>query len=326
MTDDNGLTFQANLTQPGAERPAARTGGIGQGLTTNLGNAPGNVWTADRVNPEYWRFSFGVERQLPGDFLVEVSYIGQRGTNLPILETLNFVPQQFRTQSPIRDTDAETFLTQVVSNPFQGLTPDSPASNGATIARRRLLYSLPAVRRERHLHRQRHVLHGDRARLEHVPRRDLPRSTSASRNGLMLMTLLHVVAPAREASPRSIRGTSSKIASPRPIGRIASRLPAWPSCPSAADAAAAATGMPSSTRILGGWQFSDELRMAERPAAGVQQNTYFDPACGDPEAAASRNGAARQRQYPRRRRADHRHQLLLHDERPAVPQRGRASR
>ena len=46
-------------------------------------------------------------------------------------------------KSAIRDNNAETFLSQVVSNPFQGLTPETPGSNGATIARRRLLLQHP---------------------------------------------------------------------------------------------------------------------------------------------------------------------------------------
>ena len=162
VTSDNGLTFQANLTNPIPSGQLLAPVGSSQGLTTNLGNAPGNVTIADRVNPEYWRYSIGVERQFAGDFLIEVSYLGQKGRHLPILESLNYVPEQFRTQSPLRDAAAETFLTQAVSNPFVGLTPDAPGSNGATIPRRRSALPVSGVRCERHLHRQRHVLHRDR--------------------------------------------------------------------------------------------------------------------------------------------------------------------
>ena len=72
VTSDNGLTFQADLTNPIPSGQLLVPVGSSQGLTTNLGNAPGNVTLADRVNPEYWRYSFGIERQFPGDFLVEV--------------------------------------------------------------------------------------------------------------------------------------------------------------------------------------------------------------------------------------------------------------
>ena len=62
---------------------------------------------------------------------------------MPFIEQVNYVPQQYRSTSAIRDNNAETFLSQVVSNPFQGLTPETPGSNGATIARRRLLLQFP---------------------------------------------------------------------------------------------------------------------------------------------------------------------------------------
>ena len=139
-------------------------------MTTNLGNAPGNVTLQERTNPEYWRYSFGIERQFPGDFLIELSYLGQRGRHLPILESLNYVPQQIRTQSTIRDAAAETFLSQAVSNPFLGLMPDSPASNGGTIRAPPSALPVSGVRCERHLHRQRHVLHRNRQRLERLSR------------------------------------------------------------------------------------------------------------------------------------------------------------
>src|SRR4029453_491744 len=65
------------------------------------------------------------------------------GQNLPNVELINFVPQQFRTQSPIRDTAAEAFLSQLVDNPMRGLAPESAGTNAATIPRRRLLAAYP---------------------------------------------------------------------------------------------------------------------------------------------------------------------------------------
>ncbi len=75
--------------------------------------------------------------------VMEISYLGQKGQNQPILQAVNFVPLEFRTQSPVRDLPAETFLGAIVANPFQGLFPDNPGANGATIARRRLLLQTP---------------------------------------------------------------------------------------------------------------------------------------------------------------------------------------
>ena len=133
VSSDNGLTFQANLTNPVPSGQLLQPNGSSLGLRTNLGASIGTATAAgiiptDWTNPEYWRFSVGVERQLGNDWLVELSYLGQKGSHVPLVEQLNFVPQAYRTTSAIRDNTAETFLSQVVSNPFQGLTPESRAA------------------------------------------------------------------------------------------------------------------------------------------------------------------------------------------------------
>ncbi len=143
VTSDAGLTFNANLSNPVPSNTLLEPIGSSQGLATNLGGSPGTVFPTERKNPTFWRYSFGIERELPGDILVELSYLGQQGRDLPLVEPLNFVPQSARTQSPVRDNAAETFLTQTVTNPFQGLFPDNPGVSGATIARRRLLLAYP---------------------------------------------------------------------------------------------------------------------------------------------------------------------------------------
>src|SRR5262245_7850540 len=115
---DNGLTFVGNLTNPvptGALLPPI---GASQGLSTNLGgnvsatNAP--TIFEDRENPQVWRFTLGVQRELPGNFVVELTYLGQRGQNIPYTNAVNFVPEAFRTQDPRNNTAANTFLTALV--------------------------------------------------------------------------------------------------------------------------------------------------------------------------------------------------------------------
>ena len=74
--------------QSGAERQAARAEGIGASGCGPISASAGHdvIFPADRINREYWRYSFGVERQFPSGLLVELSYLGQKGTNVPILE------------------------------------------------------------------------------------------------------------------------------------------------------------------------------------------------------------------------------------------------
>ncbi len=144
---DNGLTFVGNLTNPVPTGALLAPHGARQGLSTNQG---GNVSASnaptifeDRSNPQVWRFTFGVQRELPGNFMVELTYLGQRGQNIPFASDINFVPEQFRTTDPRNNVAANTFLTALVPNPFRGLTPENAGSNGATIARSRLLQRFP---------------------------------------------------------------------------------------------------------------------------------------------------------------------------------------
>jgi hypothetical protein len=293
VSTDNGLTFQANLSNPVPSGQLVQPVGSGQGLQTNLGNAPGNIWSADRINPEFWRFSIGVERQLPWNILVEASYIGQRGTNQAILEPLNYIPQQFRTQSPIRDNNAETFLSQVVANPFQGLTPDSPGTNGATIARRRLLFQYPQFDSSLNpcainttntfcleTARGTNMYHGAILRLD-------KRFTG----GLMVMSsytwsrLRERAAPLNPwddledrvgATDRPHRITLASVAE-LPFGRDRRFGRNW---------------HPVVDGILGGWQLSTKYEWQSGQPLMFNQNTHFDPACGDPRSLKSEWGGS----------------------------------
>ncbi len=293
VSADNGLTFQANLSNPVPSNQLIQPVGSEQGLRTNLGNAPGNIWNADRVNPEFWRFSIGVERQLPWEMLFEISYIGQKGNNQAILEALNYVPQQYRTRSLVRDTDAETFLTQAVANPFQGLTPDNPGANGATIPRRRLLYAYPQFDTSgapcatgtsstfcMETARGSNMYHGAIFRLD-----------KRFSGGLMVMTsytwsrLTEKVAPLnpwdeleerRGATDRPHRITLASVTE-LPFCRGRRFGQGW---------------NPVLDGVLGGWQFSTKYEWQSGSPLVFNQNTYFDPSCGDPRDLKSNWGGS----------------------------------
>jgi Carboxypeptidase regulatory-like domain/TonB dependent receptor len=296
VSSDSGLTFGANLSNPVPSGTLLAPVGSALGLRTNLGNAPGNVFPADRVNGEYWRYSVGVEKQFPAGFLVELSYIGQKGNNVPILETLNFVPQQYRTASPIRDATAELFLSQLVANPLQGLTPEAPASNGATIARRRLLYQFPQFEASAictgngtfcmETSRGSNIYHGAIVRVD-------KRFTQ----GFMLMTsytwsrLREDVTPLNPweapehrvgATDRPHRVTLASVTE-LPFGRNHRIGTNWNTLVDS---------------ILGGWQFSAKYEWQTGQPLVFNNNTYYDPACGDPRELKSQwgkesNGAVR---------------------------------
>ncbi len=79
-SNDNDRTPANSLTNPfpnGFQQP---TGNAAR-LLTGLGNSV-TAYDQDLRAPRVQQFSFGVERQLPGQIAVEAEYIGTRGTNL----------------------------------------------------------------------------------------------------------------------------------------------------------------------------------------------------------------------------------------------------
>jgi len=118
---DNGITFIATNANPfpnGLIRPAGAAGG----LMTNIGQDV-SFWAAKRYNPYAQRWSFGLQQELPGKFMVESSYVGNRGTRLNINRQLNNTPAQYLSTSPVRDQATIDFLGFNSRNPFSGLNP-----------------------------------------------------------------------------------------------------------------------------------------------------------------------------------------------------------
>ena len=82
-----------------------------------------------------------MQRELPGQWLLEVGYVGSHGFNLTTDEELNNVPAQYLSTSRVRDQAAIDFLGAQVPNPFVGLLPTG--FTGATVARSQLLRPFP---------------------------------------------------------------------------------------------------------------------------------------------------------------------------------------
>ncbi len=138
---DNGQTFVATLANPfpnGLLEPV----GSGLGLMTSVGQGIGFPYAGDASNPRNHRWSLGLQRELPAQFLIETTYVGALGQNLPVLRQLNAVPQQYFSTSPVRDDPANNRLTQQVTNPFAGLLPGT-GLNGGAVSRSQLLRPYP---------------------------------------------------------------------------------------------------------------------------------------------------------------------------------------
>ncbi|MEJ7607282.1 MAG: TonB-dependent receptor [Bryobacteraceae bacterium] len=134
---DNGLTYAATTGNPfpnGLQAPA----GPGDGLATNLGQSL-TVYPIDRVQPYAQRWSFGVQRQLPGKILLEATYVGNKGIRLPVSRELNFTDPKYLSSSPERDQRTIDFLSQQLPNPFAGIN----RVYTATVTRANLLRPYP---------------------------------------------------------------------------------------------------------------------------------------------------------------------------------------
>jgi hypothetical protein len=88
------------------------------------------------------RWQFGVQRELVANTLVEVSYVGNRGTRLQVTRDLNPIPAQYLSTSPFRDQAVIDFLSASVPNPFYPLLPRTGLA-AASISRSQLLRPYP---------------------------------------------------------------------------------------------------------------------------------------------------------------------------------------
>lgn len=143
ITLNNGLTFLETLSNPfqgGIQEPL----GASQGIETFLGQSI-TFFDLDPKSPRMQRWQIGVQRELPGRWMVEASYVGNHGTDIQTSRNLNATPLQYLSTSPVRDQATINYLSANVPNPFFGLMPVTAGSafRGQNIARERLLRPFP---------------------------------------------------------------------------------------------------------------------------------------------------------------------------------------
>ncbi len=130
---DGGLTPFRTLSNPypdGLLRPVRNTLGastfLGQGLA---------VWDNRQVMPVTYQWNLDLQRELPGQILVDVAYVGSRGVHLAFKNRqLNELDPQFLTLGPA--------LNQQVPNPFFGSINVGTLAQ-RTVTRRQLLLPFP---------------------------------------------------------------------------------------------------------------------------------------------------------------------------------------
>ena len=140
---DNGRTFVATLDNPfpqGALNPR----GASLGAMTNAGDAI-SYFNPDYVAPYLQRWQFSLQRELPGLTLLDLAYVGSRGTKIETTRNPDGIPLQYLSRSPVRDQQRIDYLgRQELDNPYYGVLPASTTLGGARkISRGALLTAFP---------------------------------------------------------------------------------------------------------------------------------------------------------------------------------------
>jgi hypothetical protein len=142
---DGGLTPAVNLTNPFANQP----GGL---LLAAIGNSLGAAsFLGESITVAYLnrplayshQYSLDIERELPGNLLIEAGYVGNLTRNVPLSFGVDVLPASelgHRTAAGVIDT---AYYTAQLPNPMAGLIPNNAALNGATITRQNLLRPYP---------------------------------------------------------------------------------------------------------------------------------------------------------------------------------------
>jgi hypothetical protein len=143
VTLDNGLTFVETLSNPfqsGIREPV----GAANGVETNLGQSV-TFFDPNPVSPRMQRWQIGVQRDLGRNWVAEVRYVGNYGSQIQTSRNLNATPLEFLSTSPTRDQATINFLGASVPNPFAGLMPATASATyrSNNIARERLLRPYP---------------------------------------------------------------------------------------------------------------------------------------------------------------------------------------
>jgi len=129
---DGGVTPVGRLSNPypaGLDLPV----GSSQGLETLVGRGF-SFGNRDRTIPLVHQFSLGVQRQLPGRMVVDVSYVGSRTRGIGVSKGINEISTE--------ELALGNAMLVQVANPFRGLLPGT-SFNGATVPRQQLERPFP---------------------------------------------------------------------------------------------------------------------------------------------------------------------------------------
>lgn len=120
---------------------SGNTGGLLTGVSSNI-----TFIDPERTAPRVHQYSVDMQRQLPGDMSVGVTYMGSTGQNLTWGGTatgavnINQVDPKYL---PLNNPGGTNLLTQLVANPFFGVAGAGSFATRSTIQRNQLLRPFP---------------------------------------------------------------------------------------------------------------------------------------------------------------------------------------
>ncbi len=135
---DNGQTYRALVSNPFPDGLLPVTGAAG-GLSTYLGQGF-TFYDPSKNLPYSQRWTVALQEQLPGQILVEASYVGNRSTHLNSAHSINSTPLNYLSPLMTRDTAVINNLGGTVPNPMYRL---GPVFTSNTISRANLLLPYP---------------------------------------------------------------------------------------------------------------------------------------------------------------------------------------
>lgn len=140
-TLDSGKTIASPVSNPfpsGVLKPTGSTAG----LATMNGNAVSFSDPSGQIG-RVQLFSFGLQKQLPAQMTLDVSYAGTRASQLPVAGlNINALSSANLALGNSDLGGTSSYLTAQVPNPFQGLLPGT-SLNSATISRQQSLLPFP---------------------------------------------------------------------------------------------------------------------------------------------------------------------------------------
>lgn len=139
-TIDNGLSFIASTADP-FPNGWALANGTTQGAMTYAGQGV-SFFNPNLRTPYMQRWQFGVQREIARQTVMEVAYVGNRGTRIRTGRALNAVPRQYYSTQVLRDQDRINYMSAAVKNPFYPLLPGTSLA-GSTVGRSQLTRPYP---------------------------------------------------------------------------------------------------------------------------------------------------------------------------------------